>query len=257
MRLIVGAVVMPLVVFWLVVAVGAVLIVLRKRKAGGWVLLGAGIWLLVISTPFLPGELVAGLEKGVKPLDTNSIIPLEKHVDIIVLGAGHSDDPNLPANNQLSLNALGRLCEGIRLHRMIAGSKLVCSGYGGKLKKSQARILANAAMVLGVDSTDLLLSDKPENTFQEAREYKRLFGTDHQLIVVTDAIHLKRALLLFRGMGLNAIGAPTNHLIKHGTGRSSTWWFPSSGNIGRMESAVHEIIGLWVAKIEINRSSSK
>jgi hypothetical protein len=48
MRLIVGAVVMPLVVFWLVVAVGAVLIVLRKRKAGGWVLLGAGIWLLVI-----------------------------------------------------------------------------------------------------------------------------------------------------------------------------------------------------------------
>jgi uncharacterized SAM-binding protein YcdF (DUF218 family) len=134
---------------------------------------------------------------------------------------------------------------------------LVCSGYSGKLKKSQARILANAAMVLGVDSTDLLLSDKPENTFQEAREYKRLFGTDHQLIVVTDAIHLKRALLLFRGMGLNAIGAPTNHLIKHGTGRSSTWWFPSSGNIGRMESAVHEIIGLWVAKIEINRSSSK
>ena len=205
MRLIVGAVVMPLVVFWLVVAVGAVLIVLRKRKAGGWVLLGAGIWLLVISTPFLPGALVAGLEKGVKPLDTNSIIPLEKHVDIIVLGAGHSDDPNLPANNQLSLNALGRLCEGIRLHRMIPRSKLVCSGYGGKLKKSQARILANAAMVLGVDSTDLLLSDKPENTFQEAQEYKRLFGTVHQLIVVTDAMY--------------------------------------------------EIIGLWVAKIEIKRSS--
>ncbi len=205
MRLIVGAVLMPLVVFWLVVVIGAVLFAFKKRKAGGRVLLGAGIWLMLISTPFLPGALVSGLEKGFKPLDTNTIIPLEKPVDIIVLGAGHSDDPNLPANNQLSLNALGRLCEGIRLHRMIPRSKLVCSGYGGKLKKSQARILANAAMVLGVDSTDLLLSDKPENTFQEAQEYKRLFGTVHQLIVVTDAMY--------------------------------------------------EIIGLWVAKIEIKRSS--
>ncbi len=46
----------------------------------------------------------------------------------MVLGGGHASAPDLPANSQVNGATLGRLVEGVRLHRAIPGSKLLLSG---------------------------------------------------------------------------------------------------------------------------------
>ena len=205
-------------------------------------------WFLVISTSFIPKLLVSNLENrytvfSLKSLDGNS-----KPVNILVLGAGFSDDDRFPPNNNLSETALARLCEGIRIHRLIPGSTLVTSASGWENEITQAEVTAQAAVVLGVDSTRIKMQQKPKNTQQEAEQYKQLFGDSAQLILVTSATHIPRAMYLFQEMGLHPIAAPASHQIKIGKHKRFWDWLPSTGNIVRMECAVHEYVGMLWAK---------
>lgn len=91
---------------------------------------------------------------------------------------------------------------------------------------------------------------QPKNTRAEANEYKRLFADSVQLVLVTSAIHMSRAMYLFQKTGLDPLAAPTNHLVKKGQQKKDFWyWLPSSGNIKRMESAIHEYVGLFWYKL--------
>ena len=66
-------------------------------------------------------------------------------------------------------------------------------------------------------------------------------------LLVTDAIHMPRAMLLFQKAGQKPIAAPTNHLVKSKQKQDISDWGPSALNIEKMEYAMHEIFGLaWV-----------
>jgi len=201
-------------------------------------------WFLIISTSFIPNLLISNLENRYKAFSLKSIVGNSKPVNILVLGAGFSDDDLLPPNDKLSETALSRLCEGIRIHRLIPGSTLITSAKGWKNEISQAEVTAQAAMVLGVDSAQIKMQKKPENTQQEAEQYKLLFGDSAQLILVTSATHMPRAMFLFQKEGLHPVAAPANHLIKREKHKPFRDWLPSADNIRKMECAFHEYLGL-------------
>ena len=210
-------------------------------------LLVAGFWVLMVSTRPLPYLLVKGLEKRYPVLTDMPAFDSLKTVHILVLAAGHADDTSLPPNAQLSGGALGRLTEGVRLHKMIQGSILVLSGPGGTEGFTQADALFRTALIMDIDSSSILLMHKAKNTAGEAKEYKELFSNESHLILVTSAIHMPRAMVTFKKAGLNPVPAPTNFIIKHGSRKDPWGWLPSSGYIGMMEAAVHELAGIvWV-----------
>jgi uncharacterized SAM-binding protein YcdF (DUF218 family) len=204
--------------------------------------------LTLISTSFIPKLLISNLENQFKPFTLKTLGSSNKPVNILVLGAGFSDDDRFPPNNNLSETALARLCEGIRIHRLIPGSTLVTSASGWENEITQAEVTAQAAVVLGVDSTHIKMQQKPENTRQEAEQYKQLFGDSAQLILVTSATHMPRAMFLFEKEGLHPIAAPTNHQIKIGKHKRFWDWLPSTDNIWKMECAFHEYLGLMWAR---------
>lgn len=212
-------------------------------------LLGAGCWLLVVSTRPVPYLMVNTLEKKYNVLTEIPEFDSASEVHILVLAAGHTDDESMPPNSQLSSGTLGRLTEGIRLYKKIPGSKLVLSGPGGKEGYTQADALFRTALLMGVDSVSILLMHKAENTAGEAKEYKNLFGAGHNLILVTSAIHMPRAMLIFKKEGFNPIASPTNFIIKHGSRKNPWRWLPSAGYAGMMEAAVHEYVGILWMKI--------
>jgi uncharacterized SAM-binding protein YcdF (DUF218 family) len=121
---------------------------------------------------------------------------------------------------------------------------IITSGWGEPGYASQAEVLKETAMLLGVDSKFIKMQINPKNTMMEAKEYKHLFGDSSKLIVVTSALHMPRAMHLFRQEGLYPIPAPTNHIIKKGKNYNPWLGMPSSENIHKMESAVHEYVGL-------------
>jgi len=249
MREFISAMINPLPVFFLLALAGFMFLWRKKKRTGKILLLVAGCWLLVISARPLPYFMVNNLEKKYPVLAEIPSLDSAAAVHILVLAAGHADDVSLPPNAQLSGGALGRLTEGIRLHKMIPDSKLILSGPGGREGFTQADALFRTALLMGVDTSSILLMHKAKNTAGEAKEYKDLFGNHQNLILVTSAIHMPRSIMIFRSKGFNPVPAPANFIIKHGSRKDPWRWLPSAGYIGMTEAAVHEWVGIVLVKI--------
>ena len=216
----------------------------KRRRTPGLLFLLAMVWLLAVSTSPLPNMLVRSLEDQYSVFSAGEFNFRGETVHIIVLGGGHANDTRLPANNQLTTTALGRLAEGIRLHRLMPGSVLVTSGWSSSGDITQAEMLARTAILLGVNSSGIAMLTTPKNTMTEALEYKRMFGDTARLVVVTSTIHMPRAMLAFRKAGLDPVAAPTNHIIKMSKKRNLWFWVPSAANIAKVESAWKEYAGI-------------
>ena len=215
----------------------------KKRKVA-IVLVSISILIfLLCSTDYLPCYLAAKLEKKYSPIN----LPIAKNenekVLIHVLGSGYALDKRLPPTAQLGLVALGRLAEGIRIHRAINNSVIICSGYSSLGLETQAQVAKKAAIILGVAADQIETLNNPSTTQEEAKELGRLYEKSLKLIIVTDAIHMPRAMDLFRAEGFNPIAAPTNFKINEGPSQEGMKWWPSLGNIGLMNYVIHESLG--------------
>lgn len=249
MKEILSHLILPLPLFWIAFILSIVFRLLKKNVIARRLAWIAFAWLFLITTPFLPDLLVRKLENQYSPVSAKTLKSLDTTVNILVLGGGFINDTLLPANDQLSEIALVRLSEGIRIMRLLPESKLITSGWGNLEDISAAEVSAKTAEWLGVDTSRLSFQKQPENTWQEATEYKRLHPDSCRLIVVTSAIHMPRSIYLFRKAGLDPIAAPSNHLVKKSKQPIPWYWLPSSENIRKMEAAIHEYIGLIWYKI--------
>jgi uncharacterized SAM-binding protein YcdF (DUF218 family) len=244
---------MPVIIFLVIFLTGIVLYFCKFIRAGLIVGFLSVLWLTVISFPFVPSILVRSLEDRFPPLSEISQVPKGGTINILVLGGGRSEYKNLSSKGKPTLDSLSRLSEGIRLHSLLPGSHLVFSGMSKGQKYSHAEILKQAAMAMGVEEKEISLLPTSENTKMEAFDFTNKFGTNNTLIIVTDAIHMPRAILLFRKAGQSPIPAPTNYTMKSQQNKYLSNWRPSAHNIVRMEYPLHEILGLIWAEIGVRR----
>lgn len=239
---------MPLTIFWIILLTGIVLFLLKRKRTGLITGVFSIIWLAMISLPFLPQQLAWSLEKRFPPLFEPPKIPTNDTVYILVLGGGLMENVNLPPNDQLSLSSACRLLEGMRLHRLLSGSRMVFSGITRDHKYNHATVMRQSALSMGVEDKEISLLPNSVNTQEEALDYTKSYGTRSTLVLVTDAIHMPRAMLLFQKTGQSPIPAPTNHLVKSDRKNGISDWGPSASNIAMMEYAMHELVGLVWAK---------
>jgi uncharacterized SAM-binding protein YcdF (DUF218 family) len=220
----------------------------RKRLAIYFFCLSAIVF-LISSTSYLPHYIADKMERKFVPFRIPSSFSDTEKVLIHVLGSGYTLDKRLPANAQIGLVALGRLAEAIRIHRAFKNSAIVCSGYSALGLETQAQVTRRAAIVLGVDSNNLITLNKPSTTSEEAVELGLRFPTSQKLVLVTDALHMNRAMKSFRGVGFTPIAAPTNFKVNEGPDQYGMKWFPSLDNIGLMNYVIHEWLGNLKASI--------
>jgi len=128
MNSILSFLIMPLTIFWLILIAGIFLFLLKRKRTSLVCGIFSIIWLAMISFSFLPELLVRSLENRYPPLLEISQFNPKDSVYILVLGSGYKYNKNLPPNDQLSLNSLGRLTEAIRLLRLLNSSQIVLSG---------------------------------------------------------------------------------------------------------------------------------
>jgi uncharacterized SAM-binding protein YcdF (DUF218 family) len=203
----------------------------------------------MISVSFLPVFLLRSLENRFHPLLETSELNSKDSVYILVLGSGYIFNKNLPPNDQLSLNSLGRVTEAIRLHRLLNGSLLVLPGSAQAENKDKPGLFIQTAIALGVNENEIRFFGIHDNTQMEALDYTNKFGTNNTLILVTDAVHMPRAMFLFEKTGQLPIPSPTNHLVKSDWNNGIRDWIPSSLNIAMMEYAMYEIEGMIYARL--------
>ena len=237
-----GGLLMPvpiilLLLFW------ALLLLVRKKTR----------WLGV---PFVLLAFVLLFVASYAPLSSRLTGPLEQQFAsyhpgatpvtyIAVLGSGHVSGGGLPITSELKPEGVVRLVEGIRIYRLNPGSKLIFTGYQGGDPISYSDKIVELALALGVPAEDILAFSGPKDTADEAKLIAEKFPGAN-LVLVTSAAHLPRAMGLFRSVGLAPIPAPTNHLTRP---VRSYWLFPSAHSLSRSQTWLYEKLGLFWAQL--------
>jgi uncharacterized SAM-binding protein YcdF (DUF218 family) len=220
-----------------------------RRQRLGKVLVTLGtVLLLLLSTSLISSWLLVPLEQRYPALlhpETVSWEPKDSTSPkwIVVLGGGHQSDPSLPANSQISAAALGRVVEGVRLHNVIPGSKLLLSGGAVFDPVPEAEVMAQVARFLGVRPQDIRLEPDSLDTADQAEFIAKMIGRE-QFILVTSAAHMLRAMALFRKRGMQPIPAPADFQVRRAQRLSPDWFFPRAASLGWEEIALHEYLGL-------------
>ncbi|MDN3655987.1 ElyC/SanA/YdcF family protein [Ferruginibacter paludis] len=222
----------------------------KRRRTAIIFISGAILIFLICSTAYLPNYLAGKLESKYLPYPAATNFNDSERVLIHVLGSGYVLDKRLPPNAQIGWCALGRLAEAIRVHRMIKNSTIICSGYSSLGLETQAQVTKRAAIVLGVDSSQLETLNLPSTTQEEASELSAHYSKKSHVIIVTDAIHMPRAIKLFAAQGFNPIAAPTNYKINEGPVQEDIKWLPSFERIGLMNYVIHEYLGNLKATLQ-------
>jgi len=234
----------PFNIFWLLLAVAFFAYFIKKMWFCRILVFTTAVWFLLISTPLIPIFLLSSLESRFVPVSVEKLDHQSLEYHIVVLGGGHGSSERLPVNSLLSDKALVRLNEGIRLHRQLPNSYLITSGYKGKTPVSQAELLRQTAILLGVLEQRIMVQEEPHNTYTEAAVYFQRFAGENPVILVTSASHMPRALMEFKSFGVEVIPSPTNYQIKE-THNIQWLGLPSMRNIGYLKNAFYEYIAIF------------
>jgi uncharacterized SAM-binding protein YcdF (DUF218 family) len=167
---------------------------------------------------------------------------------VVVLGGGHTSDPELPLISQIGRNSLVRLMEGIRIYRKYPWVKLILSGGRVFDPVPEADTMARVAMEIGVPENDIILESKSKDTKDQAKIIKSIIGSE-PFVLVTSASHMPRSMAMFRKLGMSPIPSPIGHRVRGGQGLSPHSFFPGTGNLRKAELAVHEYLGLTWSKL--------
>ncbi len=198
--------------------------------------------IMLFSIPYPICKLVQAREFFFAPLDSQSLNKSE-HYNIMVLGAGKNNDPQLSENLRLSQEVLSRLVEGIKWCRRLPHFTLICSGPLVKGDKSQAQLLKETAVMLGVDSNRIECVDQGFNTQTEAQQYTLKFDTTKPLIVCTSALHMSRAKVWFQHYGVTHVyAAPSSYSAPHEPS-SVDQWMPSWSSFFKWQNYFKEVLG--------------
>ena len=165
----------------------------RPRRAWRWLLrlvLLAALWLGGVATWIV----YVGNRDQAGPADA-----------IVVLGAAAYDARPSPVFTE-------RIRHGIELYeRGYAGALVFTGGYGDGARFSESQVARTFAVRAGVPEQAILIETLSRTTYQNLARSRDLLS-DHGLqrvIVVSDPLHMARALRLCRHLGIDAVGSPT------------------------------------------------
>lgn len=125
---------------------------------------------------------------------------------IIVLGAAAYDAKPSPVFEE-------RIRHGIDLYRRGLAPKLIFTGgYGGVgARFSESQVARRYALRQGVPEKAILIESLSRNTHDNLRQASLLMQQHqlHDVIVVSDPLHMARALRISKELGIRAVGSPT------------------------------------------------
>jgi uncharacterized SAM-binding protein YcdF (DUF218 family) len=255
LKKIISAFLYPLPISLLLSFLGLYLLWFTTKQKAGKILISVGLVILTLfSYSIITNKLLRPLERKYDAFEigSSSAVPeTEGETSIkfvVVLGGGHTSDPELPPISQIGKSSLVRLIEGIRIYRKYSGAKLLLSGGAVFDPVSEAEIMARVAREIGVPERDIILESKSKDTKDEAMFIKPIVDNE-PFVLVTTASHMPRSMALFKKLGMDPIPSPVGHCVKDGEELSLYSFFPSTGNLGKAELAIHEYLGLTWAKL--------
>ena len=108
---------------------------------------------------------------------------------------------------------------------------------------AEGEVLKIKAIEMGVDETQIILSDNVSNTAEEALAVKELIEENgiNKVLLITSSFHMPRAKLLFDRQGIDSDTFPVDF---RATGRDFSWlsFLPSASGFSKTSGGIREYI---------------
>ncbi|MFZ5833292.1 MAG: YdcF family protein [Planctomycetota bacterium] len=149
----------------------------------------------------------------------------------------------------LAGDTLYRCLEGLRLYRECGSRRIVVSGGRYDDRHSERTLADEMAQFLiqqGVASGDVLCEGRSQNTHENAKYTAQLLANHgvHRVALVTDALHLRRAIACFEKQGIRVV--PCGCAFGSRLFTPELYWFLPDP---RAAASLGEVVREWVAII--------
>ena len=175
--------------------------VFRKRMLPS--LIGL-IILIILSLPIVSGQLIKLLEQNYRPTTPNETARAD--TVIVLSGMVTLIEKNDGIHYEFS-EAVDRIFAGINLLKIGKAQKIILTR--GKLPWSvgvpEGEFLAEFIQSQGINPNRILLSEIVQNTNDEAKAISRMLPKNSEVILVTSAFHMPRAVKVFQNQNLKVI----------------------------------------------------
>jgi uncharacterized SAM-binding protein YcdF (DUF218 family) len=231
----------------------------RRRRRKRWSIFGIILTWTSLALLYLLGlgpiskMIIRPLEDAYPILDTEQFSAEgEPPAYVVVLGGSYRRATGFPITSRLGTTSTLRAMEGIRIHRLLPGSKLVFTGgdriEGEDQRTTAADGMAELAKMMGVPDEDFLVERDSRDTSEHPIKIQPLIGEDRRVVVVTSAMHMRRSIALFEKQGYDPIAAPAG-VTPSAPNLELGDFVPSAGSYTRIDAALHEYLGLMWAKL--------
>jgi len=227
---------------------GVAFLVRPPRLRAAWAT-AAVVTLLVCGNGWVVGSMTRHLEGQFLPR-----MPVPKADAIVVLSGGILG--RTPPRPSVEVGEAGdRLLYGAALYRQGAAPRIVVTGNvatGGVAARPAADDMAELLAILGIPDSAIVTETRSENTHDHAVNLCPVMATMgiHQALLVTSALHMPRAVGVFRRLcpELDVIPAPTDFRAPYQQPmpwyRSSVALLPTPQALVDFSDAAHEYLGL-------------
>ena len=175
--------------------------VFRKRMLPSMIAL---IILIILSLPIVSGQLIKLLEQNYRPTTPNETARAD--TVIVLSGMVRLIEKNDVIHYEFS-EAVDRIFAGINLLKIGKAQKIILTR--GKLPWSvgvpEGEFLAEFIQSQGINPNRILLSEIVQNTNEEAKAISRMLPKNSEVILVTSAFHMPRAVKVFQNQNLKVI----------------------------------------------------
>jgi uncharacterized SAM-binding protein YcdF (DUF218 family) len=239
----------PAHLFIFVAVAGAILLFTRWKTLGRALSSVSALALLLMAFGPLGGFLAGPLEARFPPPPEDLPAP----DGIIVLGGTIDERLSADRGRPTLVDAAERLTAPIALKRKYPNARLVFTGGAAALQGSpysEADAVQRFWREVGLDQNDVLYERRSRNTYENAIFARELLHPKpgERWLLVTSAMHMPRAVSVFRKSGFDVIAYPVDYRTRGGAGLEFPR-FPTKA-LGLVDFATHEWAGLvvyWLA----------
>lgn len=207
------------------------------------------IFFYISSNQFIINEIIRKWE-----IQTISIQSIQKPYDYgIVLGGFNTYDVKF---DRINFNkASDRLWHAIYLYKQGKIKKLVISGGEGRIIKenySESKVTKDFLIQLGIPATDIVIETESRNTYENAEFCAKILKNEiksKQFLLITSAIHMKRANACFRKAGIKCTMFSTDRISGNRKYVFDYLCIPEFSASENLRIYIREVFGYYMYKI--------
>ncbi|HWK69740.1 MAG TPA: YdcF family protein [Burkholderiaceae bacterium] len=225
--------------------IAAVVFMLRWRKTAFFIAAAGLAWALFWSLP--ASSLWAGgrLEQL---YPHRPVMALPTAQAIVVLGGSTANGRQNWFEPYDSNTASARVDTAAVLYKAKRAPLIILSGAALEGNTSEAQMMASALRQEDIPDSAMVLENRSFTTHENALYTTQKLKERHigQVLLVTSALHMPRAMAVFRKQGIDAIAAPSPPQIVVPDDSRFSFWQPNMRALSASRSIVKEYVGLLV-----------